>query len=112
MTKIKSLIVRNIYKVPKKNWDEWSKDAKAVFNSCYDYLVNNQDLISHPKAMRLPALHWKTVAWNAALAAADALTVIRSWKSEKKQTLEDGFFGLFIKEKKREKKNRLGESKK
>ena len=73
MAKIKGFIVRNSHKVPKKTWDKWSEEAKTVFNSCYDYLVNNQSLISHPKAMRLIALHWKIVAWNTAWIAAEAV---------------------------------------
>ena len=64
--------IKNSNRVPKKQWSKWSKEAKAIFNSCYDFFMNNQKTMNHPKADKQPAFHWKTVAWNAAWIAADA----------------------------------------
>lgn len=65
-------MIKNKNRVPKKQWSKWSKEAKAIFNDCYDFFFNNQGLVMHPKAHELKPDHWKTVAWNAAWIAADA----------------------------------------
>ncbi len=65
-------MVKNVNRVPKKQWSKWSKEAKAIFNRCYDFFMSNQGTVNHPKAPKLPFNQWKTVAWNAAWIAADA----------------------------------------
>lgn len=65
-------MTKNVNKVPKKQWTKWSKEAKVIFNRCYDFFMNNQMTMNHPKAVQIPAAHWKTVSWNAAWIAADA----------------------------------------
>lgn len=64
---------RNTRRVPKSEWKKWSPIARRTFNSVYDFLLSNQDLITHPKAEVATPFHWKTVSWNAAWIAADAV---------------------------------------
>lgn len=66
-------MIKNEYKVPKKKWQSWSKMAQVVFNRCYDHILNNQEIMKHPKAALLPDVQWKTVAWNSAWSAATEL---------------------------------------
>lgn len=63
-------MTRNLYKVPKKQWQAWSKMAQVIFNRCYDHILNNQEIMKHPKAELLPATQGKTFAWNSARSAA------------------------------------------
>lgn len=65
--------MRNIYKVPKKQWKSWSKVAKEVFNRTYNFIYNNQRLMTHPKATPVTDKFWKTISWNSAWIAADAV---------------------------------------
>ena len=65
-------MTNNVNRVPKKQWAKWSKEAKAIFNRCYDFFMGNQKTMNHPKALKQPNAHWRTVAWNAAWIAADA----------------------------------------
>jgi hypothetical protein len=65
--------VSNDYRVPKKTWKRWSKKARRVFNEVYDFAYSNQSLMTHPKQPVMEPYHWKTVAWNAAWVAADAV---------------------------------------
>lgn len=64
---------KNLYRVPKKQWNHWSEAAKAVFNRVYDFVLENPHLMNHPKAEELKPMHWKTVAWNTGWIAADAV---------------------------------------
>ena len=66
-------MTRNNFKVPAKQWREWSATARAVFNRVYDFAISNPALLMHPRAEPLRPLYWKTVAWNAAWIAADAV---------------------------------------
>lgn len=66
-------MTRNVNRVPKKQWAKWSAVARRVFNGVYRFIANNPDLMSHPKAARPHPFHWKTVSWNAAWLAADAV---------------------------------------
>jgi len=65
-------MIKNANRVPKKQWNRWSIGARAIFNRCYDYFMDHQETLNHPKAPKLPPQQWKTVAWNAAWIAADA----------------------------------------
>jgi hypothetical protein len=69
------MTVRNRFRVPVKQWAKWRHGgAQHVFNEVYDVVINNQELMSHPKAATLHADHWRTLAWNTAWIAADAVT--------------------------------------
>ena len=63
----------NQHKVPVKKWRKWSDQARAVFNELYGTMRANQKLFLHPKAEAVSAQLWKTVCWNAAWIAADAV---------------------------------------
>jgi hypothetical protein len=65
--------VANKYRVPAKQWKRWSKAARAVFNRVYDFAYNNECLMTHPGQDAAKPVHWKTIAWNAAWIAADAV---------------------------------------
>lgn len=66
-------MIKNLYRVPKRQWQAWSFEAKKVFNSCHLYFYKNQTLLIHPKAPQVSASMWQTTAWNAAWIAADAV---------------------------------------
>lgn len=63
----------NNFKAPTKQWRKWSETARAVFNRVYDFAIENPTLMLHPRAEVPKPAHWKTVAWNAAWVAADAV---------------------------------------
>ena len=65
--------MKNYNKVPKKQWCDWSNKAKEVFNKTYDFFYYNQKLITHPKMGTVCGDYWKTISWNAAWIAADAV---------------------------------------
>lgn len=65
-------MIKNVNRVPKNAWSKWSKEARTIFNRCYDFFMGNQEIVNHPKAPKLPPVQWKTVSWNAAWIAADA----------------------------------------
>ena len=69
----KGIDARNRYKVPVKQWRKWSRIARTVFNRVYNFAINNESLLMHPKAPASKPVHWKTTAWNAAWVAADAV---------------------------------------
>ena len=66
-------MTKNVNRVPKKQWMKWSTNARLAFNRSYEFIYNNQDLIIHPRAATASPFHWKTIAWNAAWIAADAI---------------------------------------
>lgn len=68
----------NTYRVSSKSWKQWSPQAKAVFNSVFGYMRDNQENFLHPKAPALPAIQWRTTAWNAAWIAADAVDEVET----------------------------------
>lgn len=70
----KKLLVKNAYKVPKKQWNKWNRSGRMVFNYTFCVVGGAQDVIIHPKAPKLPTHQWKTTAWNTAWLAADAAT--------------------------------------
>ena len=63
----------NYYKVPKKQWQAWSKMSQVIFNRCYGHISNNQEIMKHPASPVLPTAQWKTLAWNSAWSAATEL---------------------------------------
>ena len=64
---------KNKSRVPKSQWKKWGSDARITFNWLYGLMVNFPDLFNHPKAIKMNQTHWKTVAWNTAWLAADAV---------------------------------------
>ena len=65
---------KNINKVHRNKWRKWSNLAGQVFNRTYDYILNNQKIMNHPATVdALKPEEWKTVAWNSAWIAADAV---------------------------------------
>lgn len=63
----------NANRVPIKQWRKWSPDARAVFNRVYEFVHDNPRLMTHPKMEKVAPAHWKTIAWNSAWIAADAV---------------------------------------
>ncbi|HEY6020280.1 MAG TPA: hypothetical protein VIY48_10360 [Candidatus Paceibacterota bacterium] len=64
--------MKNINRVPKKQWNRWNSQARFVFNETYKFMMKNPDVMNHPKEKQMTPFHWKTVAWNSAWIAADA----------------------------------------
>ncbi len=64
---------RNANKVPAKVWCGWSEPARHTFNRAYDFMLNNQTFMLHPKQEAPKPAHWKTTAWNSAWIAAGAV---------------------------------------
>lgn len=65
--------MKNIARVPKKQWSKWSAAAQKVFNALYTFMMENEKLMLHPKQEIPKAYHWKTTCWNSAWIAADAV---------------------------------------
>ena len=71
--------VTNKHKVPKKQWDSWSNEAKRVFNEMYYSMrPRMQFAFLHPDAFAAPRSHWETTRWNAAWEAAQIVDGRRS----------------------------------
>jgi hypothetical protein len=64
-------MAKNVHRVPKKQWCNWSKNAQHVFNQLYS-LMGEVGLFLHPKSPKPKREHWKTTKWNAAWCAAQA----------------------------------------
>lgn len=65
--------IRNQYRVPQKQWRKWTVKARETFNWLYGLMMDDPNLFNHPKAIKMNPRHWKTVAWNSAWLAADAV---------------------------------------
>lgn len=65
--------MKNVNRVPKKQWARWSLTARRVFNEVNGFMLDNQWLMLHPKSPQPNKEHYKTIAWNAAWIAADAV---------------------------------------
>lgn len=65
--------MKNLYKVTAAQWERWTETQHQVFNSVYLQMTSNPELYSHPKMDKIPEGQWKTVCWNAAWTAADAV---------------------------------------
>lgn len=44
----------------------WTDEQNAVFSRMYSHMLDNQPVMTHPKADTIPQEHWNTVCWNAA----------------------------------------------
>lgn len=75
---------RNRYKVQKRMWRKWSQAARKVFNDTHFQMINSQWIFTHPQADKISREHWKTIAWNAAWTAAEA---VRDYEKEQKNAL-------------------------
>lgn len=51
--------------------DEWSEEQRSLFLRLHRLLVENQRMVTHPKARLIPQEHWDTIAWNVAHLAVD-----------------------------------------
>lgn len=69
------LTVRNLHKVPVKQWRKWSREGKQVFNHVHRASAY-QNVITHPKTCKLPRPQWDTIRWNMAWLAADAASKV------------------------------------
>lgn len=66
-------MAKNVYRVPKKQWKRWSKEAQKAFNRVFR-LMRDPDLYKHPAAPKPKREHWQTTRWNAAWTAAEVAT--------------------------------------
>ena len=64
---------RNRYRVQRGQWRKWNAKARETFNWLYGLMMDQPSLFNHPKAIKQKPAHWKTVAWNSAWLAADAV---------------------------------------
>lgn len=67
-------MIKNVNKVSNSQWKKWSNESRDMFNALFDFMVNNQDLMLHPKTTLVSDEQWRTTAWNAAWIAADKLS--------------------------------------
>lgn len=66
--------VKNKHRVPQVQWRKWSNLARRIFNDVYYSMrPSMQAQLIHPDAVVVSKEHWKTLQWNAAWLAADAL---------------------------------------
>ncbi len=63
----------NLYDVPKSQWKKWSPLARNVFNQVYFVSFENQKIFTHPRTPNIEKEQWKTVSWNHAWEAAEAV---------------------------------------
>lgn len=64
---------KNKHKVPKSQWKKWGAQGRETFNWLYSLMMDSPDLFNHPEAPKMKPAYWKTVAWNAAWLAAEAI---------------------------------------
>lgn len=67
-------VTKNKNRVPRSQWRKWPAKARETFNWLYGLMMDSPDLFNHPKAIKMNPAHWKTVAWNTAWLAADAVS--------------------------------------
>lgn len=65
--------MRNRYRVPATQWVKWSAAARRMFTELFGCMHRNQWVFLHPHQAALSSAMWRTVAWNAAWLAADAV---------------------------------------
>ncbi len=66
-------IERNVNHVPRRMWERWSNQARAVFNTVYAFATENQWAMLHPQQRPPKSEYWATTCWNMAWIAADAV---------------------------------------
>lgn len=65
--------IKNEFKVPSKQWKRWSEKAKKTFNEIYSFGVGDPSTMAHPNMPKIKPFYFKTIAWNFAWLAADAV---------------------------------------
>lgn len=66
--------IANKHKVAKKTWNRWSRQARRTFNAMmYSMRPRMQTIVQHPEAPLLSREHWRTIQFNTACLAADAV---------------------------------------
>lgn len=63
--------MRNLHKVPQRQWRKWGARARETFNGIYANMLQNPDHFRHPKAKKEDPIFWSTTAWNSAWIAAE-----------------------------------------
>ncbi len=63
----------NKYRVPSKAWKKWGATARRTFNDVYSFGMDNMSVMRHPEHLAPKPAHWKTLCWNFAWIAADAV---------------------------------------
>lgn len=66
-------MIKNSYRVPKKQWSKWSEAARYMFNLHHAGMLLAQDMFLHPNTKSIPGEEWGTIAWNSAWFAANAV---------------------------------------
>jgi hypothetical protein len=61
--------VQNRYRVPKRQWRNWSEPARQMFNTIYN-TMRDQKLFLHSDVLPMSVKCWKVTRWNAAWTAA------------------------------------------
>ena len=81
----------NVNNVPKRAWRKWNNQARFVFNETFNSM-RDQAVMKHPKAPALDEDQWRTMRWNSAWIAADAVM----GTMPKGPTLEDATNQVFV----------------
>lgn len=63
-------MARNRNNVPKKQWNKWSKKAKAVFNRVYSEMYDATIFLDHKTPNKK---QWRITRWNVAWISANAV---------------------------------------
>jgi len=60
-------------KSDKAKLKRWTEKGKKTFMDIYAFALNDQRHVTHPDTKPIPQDQWKTIAWNFAWLAADAV---------------------------------------
>jgi len=63
-------MIENVHEVDEGQWDRWNEAQRKLFNAVYEYLNENQDIMTHSDAAPIEDEHWHVTAFNAAFTAA------------------------------------------
>ena len=67
-----SIATENVNDVPARAWRKWNNQARYVFNDLFR-VTECQQTMMHPRACPHTDAQWKTIRWNMAWLAADAV---------------------------------------
>lgn len=65
--------VQNKHKVSKAQWEKWPHQSQETFNWLFELMTRDTRLFLHPKSPAPSEQGMRTMAWNAAWLAADAV---------------------------------------